>query len=251
MASPRFKLVLMGDGGVGAFHFCSAGLLITFIGSFTTFSHVLMSAGKSSFLKRLKTGEFQKHYKGICARARVYIHSFFELVFPPPIIPSAWCFSLHSLCLFFLHTSPAVTAGVDVVPLAFRTARGPIVAECWDTCGQRFGGLSDAYNRGAHAALIMFDVTSRITYRNVPEWHRNFARVCAGNVPIAIVGNQVDVGAEARQVFRHPDTQIATMNDGQKAQHGVGVVSLDSSRPLRGGGGGQCHIMSLSRSHHV
>jgi len=38
----------------------------------------------------------------------------------------------------------------------------------------------------------MFDVTSRITYKNVPSWHRDIVRVCE-NIPIVLVGNKVDV----------------------------------------------------------
>ena len=38
----------------------------------------------------------------------------------------------------------------------------------------------------------MFDVTSRITYRNVPNWHKDLVRVCE-NIPIVLCGNKVDV----------------------------------------------------------
>lgn len=38
----------------------------------------------------------------------------------------------------------------------------------------------------------MFDVTSRVTYKNVPNWHRDIVRVCE-NIPIVLVGNKVDV----------------------------------------------------------
>lgn len=38
----------------------------------------------------------------------------------------------------------------------------------------------------------MFDVTSRITYKSVPNWHRDLVRVCE-NIPIVLVGNKVDV----------------------------------------------------------
>ncbi|KAI7710699.1 GTP-binding nuclear protein, partial [Hortaea werneckii] len=40
--------------------------------------------------------------------------------------------------------------------------------------------------------IIMFDVTSRITYKNVPNWHRDLVRVCE-NIPIVLTGNKVDV----------------------------------------------------------
>jgi hypothetical protein len=41
-------------------------------------------------------------------------------------------------------------------------------------------------------AIIMFDVTSRLTYKNVPTWHRDLCRVCE-NIPIVLCGNKVDV----------------------------------------------------------
>ena len=51
----------------------------------------------------------------------------------------------------------------------------------------------------------MFDVTSRITYKNVPNWHRDLVRVCE-NIPIVLVGNKVDVKerkVKAKQITFH------------------------------------------------
>jgi len=45
---------------------------------------------------------------------------------------------------------------------------------------------------GAHACIIFFDVTSRMTYKNVPCWFRDVTRVCE-KIPIVICGNKVDV----------------------------------------------------------
>lgn len=41
-------------------------------------------------------------------------------------------------------------------------------------------------------AIVMFDVTSRVTYKNVPNWHRDLVRVCE-NIPIVLCGNKVDI----------------------------------------------------------
>jgi len=116
-----YKLVLVGDGGVG----------------------------KTTFVKRHLTGEFEKKY--------------------------------------------VATLGVEVHPVMFQTNRGKIQFNVWDTAGQeKFGGLRDGYYIQGECAILMFDVTSRVTYKNVPNWHRDLVRVCE-NIPIVIVGNKVDI----------------------------------------------------------
>jgi len=96
--------------------------------------------------------------------------------------------------------------GVEVSPLTFSTNLGPICFNIWDTAGQeKFGGLRDGYYIGGQAAIIMFDVTSRVTYQNVPVWYKDLTRVCGemevkdpqGNtirqpIPIVLCGNKVD-----------------------------------------------------------
>jgi GTP-binding nuclear protein Ran len=118
---PQFKLILVGDGGVG----------------------------KTTFVKRHISGEFERRY-----------------------IP---------------------TMGVEVNPLPFYTNLGKIVFNVWDTAGQeKFGGLRDGYYINGNAAIIMFDVLSKATYKNVQQWHRDITRVCE-NIPIVLCGNKVDV----------------------------------------------------------
>jgi GTP-binding nuclear protein Ran len=73
------------------------------------------------------------------------------------------------------------------------THQGTICFNVWDTAGQeKFGGLRDGYYIQGQCGIIMFDVTSRITYKNVPNWHRDLERVCE-NIPIVLCGNKVDV----------------------------------------------------------
>ena len=85
------------------------------------------------------------------------------------------------------------TLGVEVHPLSFTTNYGTICFNVWDTAGQeKFGGLRDGYYIQGQCGIIMFDVTARITYKNVPNWHRDLERVCE-NIPIVLCGNKVDV----------------------------------------------------------
>ena len=98
-------------------------------------------------------------------------------------------------CAGILTAPPrlAATLGVEVHPLSFSTNFGTICFNVWDTAGQeKFGGLRDGYYIQGQCGIIMFDVTSRITYKNVPNWHRDLERVCE-NIPIVLCGNKVDV----------------------------------------------------------
>ncbi|KAF3441259.1 hypothetical protein FNV43_RR15172 [Rhamnella rubrinervis] len=75
---------------------------------------------------------------------------------------------------FFGHIS--ATISVEVHPLDFFTNCG----RSGSTAGARL------------CAIIMFDVTACLTYKNVPTWHRDLCRVCE-NMPIVLCGNKVDV----------------------------------------------------------
>jgi GTP-binding nuclear protein Ran len=85
------------------------------------------------------------------------------------------------------------TVAVEIRRLCFETNKGKIIFECWDTAGQeKLGGLRDGYYIHANCGIIMFDVTSRITYKNVPTWHKDISRVCE-NIPLVLCGNKVDL----------------------------------------------------------
>jgi GTP-binding nuclear protein Ran len=84
------------------------------------------------------------------------------------------------------------TVGAVVHPLSFETSYGQILFNVWDTAGQeKFGVLRDGYYIMGQCAIIMFDVTERITYKNVPQWYRDLTRACE-NIPIVLCGNKVD-----------------------------------------------------------
>jgi small GTP-binding protein len=124
--------------------------------------------GKTTFVKRHLTGEFEKKYEP--------------------------------------------TIGVEVRPLDFTTNRGKLRFYCWDTAGQeKFGGLRDGYYIHGQCAIIMFDVTARLTYKNVPTWFRDLDRVCE-NIPIVLCGNKVDV--KNRQV-KPKQVRLSAMSKSQ------------------------------------
>ncbi|KAJ2848801.1 GTP-binding nuclear protein gsp1/Ran [Coemansia brasiliensis] len=162
---PKFKLVLVGDGGTG----------------------------KTTFVKRHQTGEFEKRY--------------------------------------------IATIGVEVHPLEFVTNKGKILFNAWDTAGQeKFGGLRDGYYIQGQCAIIMFDVTSRITYKNVPNWHRDLVRVCE-NIPIVLCGNKVDIKerkVKAKTITFHRKKNLQYYDISAKSNYNFEKPFLWLARKLTG-----------------
>jgi GTP-binding nuclear protein Ran len=73
----------------------------------------------------------------------------------------------------------------------------------------------------AECGIIMFDVTSRISYKNVPNWHRDLTRVC-DNIPIVLVGNKVDVKdrkVKAKMITFHRRKNLAYYDISAKSNY--------------------------------
>ena len=118
---PTYKLIIIGDGGVG----------------------------KTSFISRHATGSYSKHYNP--------------------------------------------TKGAETTPIELTTSSGAIKVILWDTAGQeKFGNLRETYYLGTDCAIIMFDLTARESYRNVPKWYKEIISIC-GKIPICLVGNKLDL----------------------------------------------------------
>ena len=132
------------------------------------------------------------------------------------------------------------TQGVEVYPLGFFTNFGEIKFEVWDTAGQeKFGGLRDGYYINGQCGIIMFDVTSRITYKNVPNWHRDLVRVCE-NIPVVLCGNKVDVKerkVKAKSITFHRKKNLQYYDISAKSNYNFEKPFLWLARKLVGNPG--------------
>merc|ERR1711934_658387 len=87
--------------------------------------------------------------------------------------------------------------------------------------GEKFGGLRDGYYIQGQCAIIMFDMTSRVTYKNVPNWHRDLVRVCE-NIPIFLTGNKVDIKdrkVKAKSIVFHRKNKLQYFDISAKSNH--------------------------------
>ena len=151
------------------------------------------SVGKTTFVKRHLTGEFEKAYNA--------------------------------------------TVGCEVHPMNFFTSQGEVKLMVWDTAGQeKLGCLRDGYYIGSHGAIIMFDVCARITYQNVPKWHKDFTRVCP-DAHIVLVGNKVDVKerkVKAKQIVFHRKKNIQYYDVSAKSNYQYEKPFLHLLRKISG-----------------
>mmetsp|Transcript_29355 Transcript_29355/g.30466 ORF Transcript_29355/g.30466 Transcript_29355/m.30466 type:complete len:208 (+) Transcript_29355:3-626(+) len=68
-----------------------------------------------------------------------------------------------------------------------------IIIDFWDTAGQtKFDNLHESYFFEAHGAIIVFDTTRVITYKNSINWYNKFRSSCS-LVPCIAVGNKIDM----------------------------------------------------------
>eukprot|EP00048_Salpingoeca_helianthica_P016509 m.232699 g.232699 ORF g.232699 m.232699 type:complete len:195 (-) comp18831_c0_seq1:22-606(-) len=75
----------------------------------------------------------------------------------------------------------------------------PVVVDFWDTAGQeRFTSMHPSYYHQAHACILVFDVTRKITYKNLAVWYKEL-RDYRPNIPVLCAANKIDVDYSVTQ----------------------------------------------------
>ncbi len=86
------------------------------------------------------------------------------------------------------------TIGVEFASRTVQTDGKVIKAQIWDTAGQeRYRAITSAYYRGAVGALLVYDISKRLTYENVPRWLKELRDHADENIVIMLVGNKRDL----------------------------------------------------------
>ena len=97
------------------------------------------------------------------------------------------------------ETTYLPTIGVDYKQKVITLSGKPCKLQIWDTAGQeRFRAITNHYFRGTHITLLVFDITSRVSFESLKDW----VAVVKSKNPEGkfwVVGNKVDKEA-LRQV---------------------------------------------------
>ncbi|KAG7654709.1 P-loop containing nucleoside triphosphate hydrolase [Arabidopsis suecica] len=108
---------------------------------------------------------------------------------------------------FRLDSKP--TIGVDFAYRNVRVGDKTIKAQIWDTAGQeRFRAITSSYYRGALGALLIYDITRRITFKNIEKWLSELRGFSSPETVVVLVGNKSDLG-QSREVEEEEGKTLA------------------------------------------
>ena len=84
-----------------------------------------------------------------------------------------------------------------------------IKLQLWDTAGQdRFRSITRNLYKGAAGIMLIYDVTSKITFKNVKKWVDSIRAEVSNKVVIVLVGNKIDK-IERREVQKEEGEGLA------------------------------------------
>ena len=99
--------------------------------------------------------------------------------------------------------------GVDFKLKNIEIDNKKIKLQIWDTAGQeRFKTITTSYYKGAHAILVVFDITDRDSFDHVRNWMADIDKFAKEGVLRILVGNKCDLAHE-RQVNAEEAKEIA------------------------------------------
>lgn len=92
------------------------------------------------------------------------------------------------------------TIGVEFASKIIRVGTGNrrkrIKLQLWDTAGtERFRSVSRSYYRGAAGALLVYDLTSHATFKNLPAFLNDARALASPNLTVLLVGNKADLAS--------------------------------------------------------
>jgi len=97
------------------------------------------------------------------------------------------------------------TVGIDFTQKTYMEDSKRYDLAIWDTAGQeRFRSVTKAYYRDAHAAFLVFDVTSPESLEHIRTWHASLMsnlKECSNNAKpiVLLIGNKNDYKSKVKQ----------------------------------------------------
>ena len=122
------------------------------------------------------------------------------------------------------------TVGADFLSTKLKVDEVTYNLQIWDTAGQeKFQAIGAAFYRGSDCCIIVFDITSKKSFDNIPNWINEFCLQGeipdSKNFPFVVIGNKIDK-AERQVTFDEANTFCKDRNLGYfetSAKENIGI----------------------------
>ncbi|KFV58988.1 Ras-related protein Rab-17, partial [Tyto alba] len=131
------------------------------------------------------------------------------------------------------------TVGCSFFTQMLNLGAATVKFEIWDTAGQeKYHSVCHLYYRGAHAALLVYDIANKETLNRAKLWLRDLEKeFLPDEIIIALVGNKTDLAAEREVATKEGEEFARTkgllfMETSAKSNHQVNDVFLAVAQEL-------------------
>ncbi|EFA75388.1 Rab GTPase [Heterostelium album PN500] len=95
-----------------------------------------------------------------------------------------------------------------------------IKLEIWDTAGQEsFRSITNNYYRGAHIALLVYDITNRQSFQYLGSWLEEISQMSGENIVTLLIGNKSD----------HNDRRVVKVEEGERFARENNILFIETS----------------------
>ena len=107
------------------------------------------------------------------------------------------------------------TIGVDFFMKTINIGEKSIKLQLWDTAGtEKFRSITTGYYRGADAAFVVFDLSSKSSFKTIDDWIDNYYKYKNPDSEknVVLIGNKVDL-VDKREITQEEVEDYVKMNN--------------------------------------
>jgi Rab family protein len=113
--------------------------------------------------------------------------------------------------------SPLPTIAIEFATKIIQIKEGGYIkAQIWDTAGQeRYKSITYHHYRKSAGGLIVYDITKRSSFENIPNWLSDLKKLADKDCIIALIGNKLDIvqnNEKKREVTKEEAQSYAYLN---------------------------------------
>ena len=115
------------------------------------------------------------------------------------------------------------TIGVDFKVKTIEIGDKKVKMQIWDTAGQeRFRNVVSTYFRGSNGILLIYDITSRDSFKNLESWLIEIEKHASDNVLKILIGNKNDL----------ENDRVISVEEGQNFANRNGMQFIETSAKM-------------------